>query len=294
MKGLTRREVLRGLVAGSALAIFPSLARVSSAEPLQNYASPFQRLNVLFHGLSVIEFGSDEVRVYLPAASPQRAYLAGTWMQEVVLDHGQTYRLSGVMTGSRPRLQNIDPKQNAVFSTRKIDKSLSFCTLLFPFPDFITPLRPLRKRHGKSFFTGSPVPVLDPETIPQIVAFSYLHPDLTSPLEFRPARWTPVVQNGVVNLHVWDAPVKTPSPQASRESFAQVAKMIGAPQLRLNRVYNTIKLPRPDKNPILDSLSCQEEWTLIERTSEPQGCGKHRKYHAKDDSGLNSLSIILY
>lgn len=256
--------------------------------------APFQRVNVLFHGLTVIEFGSDEVHVYLPDAGSDRAYLAGTWMQETSLIRGQQYRFSGVMTGPRPEFYKIDPKQNAVFKSAPIDSSLSFCKLVFPFPDVVTPLRLLRKSHGKHFFAGSPKPIVEPEVIPQILAFSYLQPDTSSPLQLRPLPWTPVIFEGVVNLHVWDSAVKTLTPEASQSAFARMAKMIGATGLSLNPVYDKVKLPQPDEKPEVLGLECQQEWSLSERMSEPQGCGKDRKYKPKDDSGLDSLPIILF
>lgn len=294
MKGFTRREVLWRLAAAPALGMFSSLARAISARQRKPAESPFQRVNVFFHGLSVIEFSADEVHVYLPDIGGDRAYLAGSWMQEVALRHGTEYRLSGVMTGPRPQLGSIEPERNAIFHNRKIDSSLSFCKLVFPFPDFLTPLRPLRKKHGKHFFTGTPAPIIEPKTLPQVTAFTYVHPDLTSILECRPLAWTPVVQGGTVNLHIWDSPVKTPSPQASRQAFERMAKMIGAPKLQINPVYEKIKPPRPEQSPVVEGMACQEEWTLIERLSKPESCGKHRKYHPKDDSGIDNLSIILY
>lgn len=296
MKGFTRREILRRLAAGSALATFPSLARAASArQRMRRTEAPYQRVNVLFHGLTVIEFDSDEVHVYLPdAGSSDRAYLAGTWMQEVALTRGEEYRFSGVMTGPRPEFYKIDPKQNAVFARRKIDTSLSYCKLVFPFPDIVTPLRLLHKSHRKHFFTGSPKPIIETDVIPQILAFSYMHPDVASPLQIRPLPWTPAIFEGVVNLHIWDSPAKTASPDVSQRAFEQMTRMLGAPELRLDRVYHKIKPPRPDEKPKVVGLECQREWSLVERMSEPQSCGKGRKYHPKDDSGVNSLPIILF
>jgi hypothetical protein len=295
MKGFTRREILRRLAAGPALATLPSLARAASAwQRTRPTEAPYQRVNVLFHGLSVVEFGSDEVDVYLPDAGPDRAYLAGTWMQEIALTRGQEYRFSGVMTGPRPQFYKIDPRQNAVFARRTIDASLAYCHLVFPFPDIVTSLRLLHKSHGKHFFTGSPKPILETDVIPQILAFSYTQPDTSSRLQFRPLPWTPVIFEGVVNLHVWDSAAKTPSPEASEQAFQTMVKMIGAPGLGLNQVYDKIKLPPPDEKPEVVGLECQQEWSLVERLSEPQGCGKDRKYRPKDDSGLDSLPLILF
>lgn len=292
---MTRREALRRLAAGSALGMFPGLVSAAfRGQQRQSVETPFQRVNVLFHGLSVAEFGSGEVHVYLPTAGSGRAYLAGTWMQEMVLGQGKKYRLSGVMTGPRPVLRSIDPERNAVFRRRPIKRDESFCTLVFPFPDFVTALRPLHKRHGENFFTGSPRPIVEPKSIPQVTAFSYVRPDYTTPLEFLPANWTPVVEDGIVNLHVWDATAKPPLPQASLQAFARMAKMIDAPRLGINPVYDKIKLPRPDKDPAVEGMNCQEEWTLAERTGDPEGCGKHSRYHPKDDSALDCLSVILY
>ncbi|MDE3136042.1 MAG: hypothetical protein KGL59_05685 [Acidobacteriota bacterium] len=295
MKEISRRELLRRLAAGSALATLPSLVRAASAlQQTRTAEAPFQRVNVLFHGLSLIEFSDDEIHVFLPNAGSDRAYLAGTWMQEVALGRGQQYRFSGVMTGPRPEFYRIDPKQNAVFRNGPMEGSLAFCKLVFPFPDVVTPLRLLRKSHGKNFFTGEPKPIVEPEVVPQILAFSYVHPDTSSPLQFRPLPWTPVVYGGVVNLHIWDSAVKTPTPQASQSAFASMAKMMGAPSLGLDPAYDAIKPPRPDEKPEVVGLGCEQEWSLSERMSEPEGCGKEHKYKPKDDSGLDSLPIILF
>lgn len=294
MKQITRRELLRRLAAGSALAAWPSLARAASSLQTRRSEAPFQRVNVLFHGFSVLQFGGEEVHVYLPDGGPDRAYLAGTWLQEVALERGAEYRFSGVVTGPRPAFYQIDPRQNAIFSNRAIDNKLSYCRLVLPFPDVVTPLRLLHEKHGKHFFTGTPRPVIRNKAIPQILAFTYLHPDTRSPLQFRPLPWTPVILGGVVNLHVWNASAKTPAPAASLRGFTVMAKLIGAPELGLNRVYDRIKPPRPDRKPELVGMGCQEEWSLVERLSEPEGCGRHEKYDPKHDTGLDALPLILF
>ncbi|HVB33580.1 MAG TPA: hypothetical protein VNJ52_04275 [Patescibacteria group bacterium] len=293
MKRFTRRELLRGLAVGPGLAIWESIAHAAPRFRSQFAASPFQRLNILFHGLSVIEFSSDEVHVYLPLAASDYAYLAGTWMQEVSLARGGEYRLSGVMTGPRPELRLIRPEQNAVFHDRAIDQAFSFCKFVLPFPDYVTPLRLLRKERGRNFFAGSPGPILDPAAIPQVLAFGYARPASTEPLELRPLSWTPVIVGGCVNLHVWDAPAKRPTQQEALYAFSQMTKLAGAPALALNPAYAEIKPPAPDERPDLPGLSCQGEWTLVERLKVPDSCGRHRKRDSKK-APFDSLSLILY
>lgn len=285
--------MLRGLAAGSAFAIAQSFSRAVPALAHQLTASPFQRLNVIVHGLSVIEFGPDQVNMYLPSAPPDYAYLAGSWMQETALSRGGEYRLSGVMTGSRPQLSAIDPEKNAVFAATAKDQSLSFCRFVLPFPDYFVPLRLIRKQHGRKFFTGSPQPIIEPSAIPQVVVLSYEHPDPTSMLEFRPLVWTPVIVGGVVNFHVWDAPAKPPTAQEAQDGFAQIMKMIGSPAIKLNAAYEEIKPPPPDENPSVFGLSCQGEWTLVERLGEPDSCGKHGKKESKK-APFEGLPLILY
>ncbi|HVB97822.1 MAG TPA: hypothetical protein VNJ12_00620 [Candidatus Dormibacteraeota bacterium] len=293
MTHLTRRELLQGLAAVPALAVAGSLAHAAQALSGQFTGSPFQQLNVLVHGMSVIEFASDEVYIYLPSAPSDYAYLAGSWMQEASLARGGAYRLSGVMTGPRPELRMIHPEENAVYKDHKIDPGFSYCKLILPFPDLFTPLRLLRKEHGRNFFAGSPQPILEPSAIPQVVALTYSHPDSTSPLEVRPLAWTPVIQEGVVNFHVWDAPAKTPSPQEARDAFANMTKMIGLPGLRLNPDYAEIKPAPPDENPDVLGLGCEEEWTLIERLGHPYGCVRRREQTPKKGP-FDNLSLILY
>ena len=294
MRGFSRREILRGLAVGPAAAFFVALARAASAWQIDQSASPFQRLNVLFHGLSILDFGQSEVRVYLPDAGPYRAYLAGDWMQEIPLERGAKYRLSGVVTGPRPGFEAIDPHQNAVFSGLKVNVDLSHCELAFPFPDFITPLRLVHESHGKHFFTGTPQPVVQPKMVPEIVAFTYIHPDSTSPLEFRPLPWTPVIVKGVVNLHVWNEPAKPSNGAAARQAFKQVAQMVGSPTFALNPVYAGMKPPRPDRKPEIEGLGCDQEWSLTERLNAPEGCGKGPKYRPKDDWDWAGLPILIF
>ncbi len=294
MKRFTRREILRGFAAGPAALYFASLARAASTWQIDRPDSPFERLNVLFHGLSILDFGQSEVRVYLPDAGPDRAYLAGDWMQEIALDRGAEYRLSGVVTGPRPGFEAIDPHQNAVFSGLKVNANLSYCRMAFPFPDFVTPLRLVRESHGKHFFMGTPPPVVQPKMVPEIVAFTYVHPDSTSPLEFRPLPWTPVIVEGVVNLHVWNEPAKRSSNAAAIRAFEQTAQMLGSPALALNPIYAGSKPPQPDSKPEIQGLGCEQEWSLTERMSAPEGCGKGPKYRPKDDWDWDGLPILIF
>lgn len=292
MKQFTRRKFLQGLGAAPALAIAGSLAAFPRSSG-QFTAGPFQQLNVVFHGVSVIEFDSGEVHAYLPVAGADYAHLAGSWMQETSLTRGGRYRLSGMITGPRPEMRDIHPTENAVFASRVTDQALSFCELILPFPDFIVPLRMVRKKRKRNFFTGSPQPIIEPDEIPQVVVFSYVHPDPTSRLQFRPLPWTPVIVDGVVNLHVWDAPAKDPTLGQAERTFVQMGKMIGSSSLRINPDYADIKPPEPDENPTVAGMSCQQEWTLIERLGHPAGCSKHRRRDSKR-SPLDGLSFILY
>jgi hypothetical protein len=293
MKSPTRREILRGFAAAPALAALRSLARAAPILPLQYAASPFQRVNVVLHGFSAIEFAGDELRIYLPSAPGDYAFLGGTWMQEVALARGAEYRLTGVMTGPRPELRDINPERNLVYKDHAIDDTLPFCKFVLPFPDFFTPLRLLRKEHHKDFLAGSPLPVVAPNEIPQLLVLSYVHPDSTSSLEFRPLRWTPVILEGVVNFHIWDSPAKMPTLQQAAEAFAQMTKMIRSPGIDLNPAYSRIEPPLPDENPLVPGVSCSEEWTLIERLADPESCSKHRKRDLKK-TPFDNLSLILY
>lgn len=279
---------------GSALALVEPLApRLWGAQEHPG-AAPFQRVNVLFHGRVVIDFGGEEVSVYPAAATPEYAFLAGTWMQETNLVPGAEYRFSGVMTGPRPELRNIDPKRIAVFRREPVDAAASYCRLVFPFPDFISALRPIGKEHGKHFFTGTPGPIVEPETVAEVVAFSYARPDLTSRLECRPLEWTPVILGGNVNLHVWAAPAKKSKPEDSAKAFEQMIKLLRTPQLGLNAAYANIKPPRPDENPVTPGISCGEELTLLERLADKPSCATKNPYHPQAASLSDLLSVVLY
>lgn len=293
MKSLTRRQLLRGIAAAPALAAIQSLALATPVLPHLYDASPFQRVNVVLHGFSVIEFADDELRIYLPPAPDDYAFLGGAWMQEINLARGAEYRLTGLMTGPRPELRDIYPQQNLVFPRRPIDGNLAFCKFVLPFPSLLTPLRLLRKERKHDFVIGSPPPIIEPNFIPQLLVLSYLHPDSTSPLELRPLRWTPVILEGVVNFHIWDAPAKTPTLPQSEEAFEQMTKLIESPDVLLNPAYSEIEPPLPDENPLVPGLTCSEEWTLIERLGDPESCSKHRKRDLKK-TPFDNLSLILY
>lgn len=298
MSGLTRRQILRGLAAGTGLAALGRLARPAAGAEAQlgtqTGGAPFQRVNILLHGRFVVDFGGEEVSVYPAAATPAYAFLAGTWQQEKSLVPDVEYRFSGVMTGPRPELRNIDPRRVAVFNRKPVDTAASFCRLVFPFPDFIAPLRTIRREHGKPFFTGAPEPILKPETMPEVLALSYARPDLTSRLECRPLDWTPVILGGNVNLHVWAAPARKDTAQDSAKAFEQMTKLLDAPGLGLNEVYASIKPPRPDENPETPGVSCAEELTLVERLNDGPSCGTKNSYHPEDARLSDLLSVVLY
>lgn len=293
MKSFTRREVLRGLAVSSALMVFRPAAHAALRWGQQPEASPFQRLNVLFHGMFVIDFATDEVDVYAPNVS-EHAYLAGTWMQENNLSKGQQYRLSGVVTGPRPDLASLDPKQNAIFKRQAVNASYSFCRLTFPFPDHVTSLRLFKKIHGKNFFMGTPAPILQPSATPDIVVFTYSRPDPTSPLECKPLNWTPVIEGGVVNLHVWALPAQAPSPQHLPQAFQQLAALMGSPSLQLNPAYANVRAPQPDLKPMVQGVNCQEELSLVERTSGAASCGKQGGMSPRTVTPEDCISLILY
>jgi hypothetical protein len=133
-----------------------------------------------------------------------------------------------------------------------------------------------------------------PTEVPQVIAFSYTRPDLTSSLECRPMNWTPVIFGGVVNLHVWSAPVHEPDPLDSQRAFQQLAKLMSFPKLRLDPVYDKIKPPHPDEKPLLPGLSCQEELSLIERLADKPSCGKKSSFRPQPAPLSDSLSVLLY
>ncbi|HEV2388628.1 MAG TPA: hypothetical protein VGS20_15390 [Candidatus Acidoferrales bacterium] len=293
MKSITRRDLLRGLAASSVFAVFRPLAGGATGWAQQTAASPFQRLNVLFHGMFVVDFGTDEVDVYAPNIS-EHGYLAGTWMQEANVAQGQDYRLSGVVTGPRPDLASLNPKQNAIFKRQPVNASYSFCRYVLPFPDHVASLRLFKKIRGKNFFLGSPAPILQPSELPDILVFTYARPDPTSVLECKPLTWTPVIEDGVVNLHVWALPAQAPGPNHSQQAFQQLSKLMGSSTLALNPVYASIRPPQPDLKPTVQGVSCQEELSLVERMSGGASCGKQGGMSPRVFTPYDCISAILY
>lgn len=276
MKSLTRRGLLQGLGAFSALAAFRPLAH-AAAPPSPAVGSAATQINVVLHGMFAIVLGNGKAVLYAPEVSPH-VYLGGTWLAERPLSKGQTYDLSASMISGKKSPVQLDPNNFLVFSSQSVhmDLSQSFCTIVLPTPDNITPLRSIKADSGP-IFKGL---ANSPKHLPTEIVLSYDRTQVNSSIQLTPLNWTPAV-----NLHLWATPETMPPP--SHNPLAALSKLLGIKPLQLNSPYDTRKPPAPDVHPPVLGLSGEEEKNLIERK---QGSGT---FHTMDGSLVGCSSAIV-
>jgi hypothetical protein len=248
-------------------------------------------LNVLIHGMYVIDFGDHDVTLYAPDVPHcAHVYRAGTWMQEQDLARGGHYRLTGFARPNRPALAALQPDQNAVFPHRTLNPDLAFCSIVIPFPDSVAPLRLTYIRDNVPFFDGAPPLYRAPAALPDVVALTYKNVDGRPGLE--PLHWSPDVQNGVANLHFWAVPPGATPPSHPAEGLLTMGQLMGYENLRMNTSYANQPAPAPDPAPAVPGVTPAEELSLYERqAAEPVPAGT---VTPKFTSAFNCLSTFLY
>ncbi|MDE3136043.1 MAG: hypothetical protein KGL59_05690 [Acidobacteriota bacterium] len=291
MRQLTRREMLHGLGACSALALFSPLGR-AAAEGLRADSAPaFTHLNVLIHGMSVIHVGDKDITLYPPIVPHSlHVYEAGSTGSEKPLVKGRTYHLIGVNSKNlRPSLVHLHPEDNGVFPRHGIVPGDYFCRIVLPFPDDIVPLRLTQVQSSEPFFQGSPAPYQQPSAIADLNVFRYT---VTGPVSLKPLSWVPTAKNGIANLQIFampNGPVPTSHP---KEAFQAAANTMGYPGLKANSHYDYTSAAPPDPHPAVPGVSVSDENGLQERAKVRSHASGN--VHILANSAMDCLSLFMY
>jgi hypothetical protein len=248
-------------------------------------------LNVLIHGMYVIDVADRDVTLYAPDVPHcAHVYRAGTWMKEQDLARGSQHRLTGFARPNRPDLAALQPDRNAVFQRQTLNPKLAFCSIVVPFPDSISPLRLTYLRDSVPFFEGAPALHKAPSALPDVVVLTYN--DVKGQPGLEPLHWTPDVQNGIANLHIWAVPPGATPPAHPAEALITMGQLMGYQDLRMNQIYANQPAPAADPQPGVPGVSSNEELSLYERQQlEPTPAGTVTPAMT---SAFNCLSTFVY
>lgn len=246
-------------------------------------------LNVLIHGMYLIDIGGHNVMLYPPKVpNDAHIYMAGTWKKEEPLEEGSRQRLTGFARHSRPALSALHAESNAVFHRAQPDLSQAYCSIEVPFPDTIATLRLTREKSDVPFFQGSPNLYQAPNALPDVIVLTYNNVD--GEVKLKPLGWTPETQNGIANLHLWATP-PGPTPPGHPEAELQViGKMMGYPNLRMNLIYKEQPAPSPDLDTGVPGVTSDEELSYFER----QSVGGDAGLGPRISSSFDCVSLIVY
>lgn len=260
MRKLGRRQFLLGLGAGSALAALHPL-RLGAALAPEAGPQRLRALNVLIHGMLVVDVGTRQVILY-PPKTAGHAYKAGDRGAEQDLVEGAHYRLTGVKPHARLTLAEMHPGGFGVFHRHPVNTRLAYCEVILPMPDSITPLRATTKAQGQPFFEGTPNPYEAPDSLPDVLVLTYN--EVEGPVKLTQLSWTPKPNNGIANLNFWAMPSGPVPPDHPEQAFADLAKLIRYPHLKINPYYTHVPPPPLDAHTGVPGVTPDDERGLTE------------------------------
>ena len=288
MKLLTRRDALRSLGACSAAAVLGPLRLAALDHPAAG--SSIHVLNVLFHGMFVIDFEDSGVVAYAPKV-PNNAheYVVGDLKQKFPLPG--SIALTGPAKGSKPpHWKYLHPKKTGIFPKNSVNLKYVHSTVNLQFPDEVHLLRLTPKKGNVPFFKGLPAPYQEPLFLPEVVVFTYRN--LKSTPALSQISWTPSAHGGYANLHFWAEPPGATPTDHPRQAFQAMADLMGYPNLSMHQhPYASIDAPAPDATPSVSGLTCEDELSLNELAHANGTCpGSVQRY----TSAFNCLSLFMY
>lgn len=288
MRKLGRREFLLGLGAGSLAAALEPVG-LAANWPLPVDTAGLQTLNVLIHGMFVIDVGKEEITLYPPNVAGHN-YEAGTQEAMESMRHGVHYQLTGLKSHPRLTLAELHPLHIGIFPRHAVNAKLALCRITLPIPDKITPARQTKATAGQAFFEGTPKPYEQPDFLADLLILTYQQ--VAGPVRFAPFSWRPSPQNGIANLDIWAMPRSRVPSNHPEAAFNALAAMMGYPHLRMNPYYEKKHIPVIDKNPGVKGVAPKDEMDLVEVLK-----AKAQKNHVRvfDYQGsLTCASVILY
>jgi hypothetical protein len=290
MKLLTRREMLHGLGACSAFALLGPLGRAATEGLSEASAPAFTQLNVLIHGMTIIDVGNSEITLYPPVVpNSLHVYEAGNTGYEKHLAKGATYSLKGVKRNSRPSLADLHPGDNGVFHRHAIVAGDYFCRIILPFPDSIVPLGLTKILPAQPFFQGTPAPYQQPSAVADLNVFRYT---VTGPVSLKPLPWIPKVKNGVANLQIFAMPSGPVPSSHPAQAFQAMADTMGYPNLKANPHYAHASDPPLDPHPPVPGVSMSDEQGLPERHAARRQT--QSRPHVTVTTALDCATVFMY
>lgn len=261
---VSRRQVLRGLVA---LPVFSALLPAQRVFAQTTIASSRNRrpvLQVYCHGLHAYVFYPDHILLLTPHV-PDHKYLAGAWRNETEMKQGEPYSLTGV--GCAPDVPGRRPviNRNNLFlpgvETIRADKS--YCQVNLPLPDQFISLRYVKANFEGKSPKGS-IDVTQSSEFPLLQILQYEVYDLPNLRLEGLASWQPNRESSLQQLHIFAEPQAiVPEDHASR-AFDALIEMFPGFDLRLKSKPGPPVCPSPDPNDVL-GLALEQEMSLAER-----------------------------
>ncbi len=301
MKKLGRREFLYGLGAGAALAGLRPGAWGEFLDSRPGSQNSYT-LNVVIHGMFVVDVRGKGVTLYPPISHQGHDYLAGTWLKEQAIAKGERLALNVSQSPGQPAAgppeAKLQPTENPVFPGGSLHTEYSHFRFFLPYPNGYSFLRLAHQIGSAPFFTGTPQPYVQPHAIPEVVVFTYQRlqslPSIQRVFSAPPVAefpWTPDVQGGYINLHIWAMEPGAPDPAMFRKRFAVLKQLTGFSNLHANSAYYNAGMPLVDKKTGVPGLTPDQEHTLFERTKN----GEHPKAPCcKTKPPVSCSSIFLY
>lgn len=274
MDSLSRRNFLKKT--GQMSACFTAMPLFSVLQSsLADDSGQKIALNVVLHGLFVMNFTSSNIQLLTPFVQEHK-YKAGNWDWTMAtiedLAGGKTYTLKGTdFTPAPPDPTRIDcanvlsqSKQNF-----KIDATKSFLTITLPFPSEIHMLRCVK---GKHLFNGSALSNATVISLCQVLTYPVSNP---SNLALDGIQWKPDIQlsTKTANLHIWAEPDKTLLPQHAQNAYNTLTTLL--PPLSIGLATDDTA-PLDDPTGVLGVSPEEEqglsEWTHGGEGSHPTNC----------------------
>jgi hypothetical protein len=221
-KMLTRRDILRGIggwsAANAARILMPSMVSFG----LGGCCPADKTLNVILHGLFVMDVTSSGVQLLTPDVD-EHIYRAGNWDQDPNqrdtihdLKKSNSYTLTGVRAARKAPLMNADT--NLVLSKSKlnfhVDPEHSYVTINLPFPREVHFLRSMK---GTSLYRN-----IEGSGLALCTILVY---QICKELRLGDSGWKPYFyppSYNVTNLHIWAEPEMRTSPGHARRAYKQL------------------------------------------------------------------------
>lgn len=286
MINATRRNLLKNMAGLSVLGMATKVAEASKMIPMDDIVcglpNPCRdavgaaagqaraQLNVLLHGLFVIDFREDSVHVLAPCV-PNHRYRAGIWKQEQPLDEHRWYSLEGL--GERKKKPALDETSYPILKQRaNPELSLMKVKLRLPLPDAVHGIRCADRGEGDPPFfaqSGRYAPVAALKHLPLIFALVYHYDSSRETPYLRGAGWSaPRGFHGPLNLHI-RAEMAFTCLLNAQDYLRQSLRISNAGDLLLADEYAKF-IPEPDRVSPLLGVSVDEEYELFELSPSGQ------------------------